>query len=175
MATYYDHIIEEQATLIRKSPVFFVASADPGLGIGPDNIGPVNVSPKGGLPLTILNSNLVAYLDYPGSGNEMARHAEAGGPCTIMVCSFDEDSAIVRLYGDVRVTSIADSSIADDLLRVLPTPPEDPLRQVVELSVTRTATSCGFGVPMMDLVRDRGKDDRGRNYFAPKDAPPVEI
>src|SRR5512136_1816908 len=98
MATYHSSVTPEQAALIRSAPLFFVASADPSLAKGPGDIGPVNLSPKGGVRLQIISPKRVAYLDYPGSGNETARHAAAGGPITIMVCSFDEgDAAIVRL------------------------------------------------------------------------------
>ena len=90
MASYYPSITDEQAALIRNATMFFVASADPELASGPDGTGPVNVSPKGGVVLHILDRNRVAYLDYRGSGNETARHCTAGGPITVMVCSFEE-------------------------------------------------------------------------------------
>src|SRR5512139_4143493 len=109
MATYYTAITAEQATLIQTAPLFFVASADPNLAKNPGDIGPVNLSPKGGVRLHIINPTRVAYLDYPGSGNETARHAQAGGPITLMVCAFDDgDAAIVRLYGKVHVTPFAE-------------------------------------------------------------------
>src|SRR5690349_4121095 len=53
MATYHPSITDEQAELIRNADLFFVASADPQLTDGPD-VGPVNVSPKGGVALHIL-------------------------------------------------------------------------------------------------------------------------
>jgi hypothetical protein len=90
MAACYTSITDEQAALIRIAPLFFVASVDPKLLKGPDNVGPVNLSPKGGVKLHIINPHRVAYLDYPGSGNETARHARMGGPITIMLCSFYE-------------------------------------------------------------------------------------
>jgi len=73
MATYHSSITDEQAQLIRSSMVFFVASADPALAHGPNDVGPINVSPKGGVPLHILDPNRVAFLDYVGSGNETTR------------------------------------------------------------------------------------------------------
>src|SRR3954447_5658197 len=88
MASYYPSITDEQAALIRNATMFFVASADPELAGGPDGTGPVNVSPKGGVVLHILDRSRVAYLDCRGSGNETARHCSAGGPITLMVCSF---------------------------------------------------------------------------------------
>jgi hypothetical protein len=165
MATYYPSITAEQAELIRTSPLFFVATADPQLAPGPHGVGPVNLSPKGGVPLHILTPNRVAYLDYVGSGNETARHSAAGGPITVMVCSFDEaDAAIVRLYGRARVTPLADSPLAELLLQHSTEELKLPQRQVVEIEVERTATSCGYGVPAMAFVRERRVEDRGRRY-----------
>lgn len=151
--------------------MFFVASADPRLA-NSDEVGPVNVSPKGGVPLHILGPNRVAYLDYRGSGNETARHCAAGGPITVMVCSFEEgDAAIVRLFGRARVTSLGQSRLAE---RLLQSPAEElkSQRQVIEVEVERTMTSCGYGVPVMRFVRQRRTVDRGRRY---KDEVPARV
>ncbi|MBK9709875.1 MAG: pyridoxamine 5'-phosphate oxidase family protein [Kouleothrix sp.] len=165
MASFYPSITDEQAALIQSAAVFFVATADPRLAWGPQGEGPVNVSPRGGVPLHILSPSRVAFLDYAGSGNETARHSLAGGPITLMVCSFGEDdAAIVRLYGTASVTPLADSPLAALLLE---RPAEEiklPLRQVVEVEVERTMTSCGYGVPVMSFARDRRSADRGRRY-----------
>jgi hypothetical protein len=165
MASYHASITNEQAELIRSATVFFVATADPNLASGPNGIGPVNLSPKGGVPLHILNPNRVAFLDYTGSGNETARHALAGGPITIMICSFEaENAAIVRLYGKVHVTPLADSPLADALLKSAAQEPKGPARQVIDVEIERTITSCGYGVPVMEFVRNRRVGDRGRRY-----------
>ncbi|GMQ82740.1 MAG: hypothetical protein BMS9Abin05_2201 [Rhodothermia bacterium] len=161
-----DHqITEEQAALIRSAPVFFIASADPELADGPGGLGPVNLSPKGGTPLHILTPNRVAYLDFGGSGNEIARHASMNGPATIMICSFEqEDAAIVRLYGKTTTESIEGSeheAIVRDGVG------EDPVmrdRQIVVMEVERTMTSCGYTLPVMDFIRERRKEDRGGRY-----------
>ena len=164
MATYYSSITDEQVDLIRQSKVFFIASVDPTLASGLKGGGPVNLSPRGGVPLHVLSANRVAFLDYPGSGNEMARHSAAGGPVTVMVCSFEaENAAIVRLYGTARVSPLADSPLKELLLQ---SPYEDLKvpRQVIEIEVESTVTSCGYGVPVMNFVRDRRATDRGRRY-----------
>jgi hypothetical protein len=164
MATYYTSITDEQAALIRSAPLFFVASVDPALTKGPGHVGPVNLSPKGGVRLHVINANRVAYLDYPGSGNETARHAAAGGPITIMVCSFDEqDAAIIRLFGKATVTPIAESPLAEVLAQESTSELKAP-RQVIEIEIEQTMTSCGYGVPVMSLVRERRTVDRGRKY-----------
>lgn len=166
MGAYYPGITDEQADLIRNSRVFFVASADPGLGTGPHGIGPVNVSPRGGVPLHIVSPTRVAFLDYPGSGNESARHATAGGPVTVMVCSFEgENAAIVRLYGKARATPAAQSPLAAKLLGEVSPDLQRP-RQVIEIEIERTSTSCGYGVPVMEFVRDRDSEGRGKRYKA---------
>ena len=164
MATYHPSITDEQAVLIRGAAIFFVASADPHLASGPNDVGAVNVSPKGGVALHILGPNRVAYLDYRGSGNETARHCAAGGPITVMVCSFDEDAAIVRLFGRARATPLDDSSLARVLLEHPAAELKGSPRQVIEVEIDKTMTSCGYGVPVMSLVRQRRTVDRGRRY-----------
>ena len=139
MATHYTSITAEQAALIRNAPLFFVATADPSLENGPDGTGAVNLSPKGGTPLHILTPNRVAYLDYPGSGNETARHAISGGPITIMVCSFEDgDAGIVRLYGHARIVELDDSPLARKMLET-PAQELNKPRQVIEVNIEKNA------------------------------------
>jgi hypothetical protein len=164
MATYYSSITPEQAALIHSAPLFFVASVAPDLAKGHGGVGPVNLSPKGGVRLHMLNPTRVAYLDYPGSGNETARHALAGGPITIMICSFDEgDAAIVRLFGKATVTPFAESPLAELLAQESTSELKAP-RQVIEIEIEQTMTSCGYGVPVMTLVHERRSADRSRKY-----------
>jgi hypothetical protein len=169
MASYYDQITPEQAALIAEAPLFFVASADPALEPGPHGIGPINLSPKGGVPLHIISPTRVAYLDYKGSGDETAHHVRAGSPVTLMVCSFAaEDAAIVRLYGRAQIVSLEESPLAELLLARQATDLRLPLRQVIDITIQRTATSCGYGVPVLAPVRERTVDDRGRRYKEPR-------
>ena len=166
VATYFRAITDEQAALIRNAHLFFVASADPSLGEGPEGVGPVNLSPKGGVPLHVLSPNKVAYLDYKGSGNETARHAKAGGPMTVMVCSFEgENAAVVRLFGKATVSSLDDSPLAE--LLVAASADEEigvKQRQVIEIDVDSTVTSCGYGVPALKYVEQRTPERRGTAY-----------
>jgi len=165
MATIYSAITDEQADLIAKSKVFFIGTADPDLTMHPDGLGPVNVSPKGGVPLHVISPNEVAYLDFPGSGNETARHSMAGGPVTIMVCSFGEqDAAIVRLYGTATVTPVDESPIGARLVNSPGTESITRMRQVIAIEVESTMTSCGYGVPVMQFVRERQRADRGTGF-----------
>ena len=164
MATFYSSITDKQADLIKTAPLFFVASTGPDLSPGPGGEGAVNISPKGGVPLHIIDRNHVAYLDYTGSGNETARHASLGGPITVMVSTFDESAAIVRLYGHAKVTPLDESPLADLLQD---SPAEGialPQRQAIEITVEKTMTSCGYGVPIMEFVKDRTTAERRRDY-----------
>ncbi len=164
MATYYASITDEQADLIQQAKVFFIASVEPTLSPGPKGIGPVNLSPRGGVPLHVVSPNRVAFLDYPGSGNETARHSAAGGPVTVMVCSFEaENAAIVRLYGKAHVMSLDESPLKEMLVQHSFADLKLP-RQVIEVEIESTATSCGYGVPVMDFAHDRHATDRGRRY-----------
>lgn len=161
----YDRITDEQADLIREAKLFFVASVAPDLSEGPEQQGPVNTSPKGGVPLHILDEHRVAYLDFAGSGNETARHAAAGGPVTVMVMSMSDDPAIVRLYGRATVTPLDESPLRD-IIEQAPSAEQIGLgkRQVIEIAVERTQTTCGYGVPVMEHVADRTTASRGRRY-----------
>ena len=165
MAKPIDHITPEQADLIRSSPVFFVASVAGDLSKGPEGQGAVNLSPKGGTPLHVIGPNRVAYLDYAGSGNETSRHAWAGGSITIMVMSMgSEDAAIVRLFGRATVVPVEESPLAELLLSATADDIELPVRQVVDVSVEGTQTSCGYGVPVFEFVAQRVRSERGRRY-----------
>jgi hypothetical protein len=171
MATSFDRITPEQAELIRSSPVFFVASVAGDLSEGPDGRGPVNISPKGGSPLHVIGPNRVAYLDYTGSGNETGRHARAGGPITLMVMSIGaEDAAIVRLFGHATVIPVEESPLAELLLTATADSIELPVRQVIDVAVEGTQTSCGYGVPVFEFVSQRVRSERGRRY-KPKAGP----
>lgn len=167
MATWHDHITNQQAELIQHAPLFFVATVDPDLESGPNGEGAINMSPKGGVPLVVVGPNKVAYLDYTGSGDETARHSKCGGPTTVMVCSFEqENAAIVRMYGHAKAVPIEESSLADVLLEHQAEDLRLPQRQVIEVEVTKTSTSCGYGVPVMKFIHERTIDHRGRQYKA---------
>ncbi len=159
---------KEQRALIQAAPAPLIASAPPGLEGGPDGQGPVNLSPKGGVTLHVLDDHRVADLDYAGSGNETARHAAASGPTPVMVMSTDDDAAIVRLYGRARIIPLEESPLAERVLTG--TEPVKSIglarRQVVEIEVDSTATTCGFGVPILEFRAQRTTAEHGQQYKA---------
>jgi hypothetical protein len=82
-----------------------------------------------------------------------------------MVCSFEDgDAAIVRLFGRARVTPLSESPLAPQLLQHPAAELKGSARQVIEVEIDNTMTSCGYGVPVMKLVRQRRPADRGRRY-----------
>ena len=171
MADFYDRITSEQADLIRQARLFFVATADPALTPGKNGAGAVNVSPKGGVPLHVLDERRVAYLDYVGSGNETARHSLAGGPISPHGVRLRTGErcrrAAVRTRRRYAACGIvprraAHGRAADDIAL--------PQRQAIVVSVEGTSTSCGYGVPVMAFEAQRTVRERGRRYKQAKKA-----
>jgi len=135
------------------------------MATGPMGVGPVNLSPKGDARLNVLDPHTIAYLDYTGSGNETARHIQAGGAVTVMVCSFEAGNAgVVRFYGRGRVWSLDEYPRAGELTADAAGAIALPPRQVIEITVESTITSCGYGVPVSAGFTPRDRFQRGRAY-----------
>jgi Pyridoxamine 5'-phosphate oxidase len=127
-------------------PMFFVATA-PGGGDGH-----VNCSPKGLDTLRILGPTRVAYLDLTGSGVETIAHLRDNGRITLMACAFNGAPRISRIYGTGTVHELGSPGF-DELAANFPDLPGR--RAVIDVAVDRVSTSCGYAVPLMDLVGDR--------------------
>jgi Pyridoxamine 5'-phosphate oxidase len=146
MASTLDEITADLARWISEQPLFFVATAPSG------SDGHVNLSPKGLAALAVLDPHRVAYLDLTGSGVETIAHLRENGRITIMLTAFAGPPRICRLYGRGVVHPIGSDGF-DALAPLFPSLPGT--RAVIEVDVTRISTSCGFGVPLMDLVGTR--------------------
>ena len=82
-----------------------------------------------------------------------------------MVCSFEEENAaIVRLYGTASATPLEESPLASLLAGQPAAELKLTERQIIEVEVDRTVTSCGYGVPVSSGFRPRTVKDRGRDY-----------
>jgi hypothetical protein len=145
MAKVHPAITPELASFIEEQPLFFVASA-------PSEGGHVNLSPKGLDCLRVLGGDVVAYLDLTGSGNETAAHLLDNGRITFMFCSFSGPPRILRLFGAGSVIQPKTSRF-DELIQLFPSYPGS--RQIIEATITRVQTSCGFAVPRLDLIGQR--------------------
>jgi hypothetical protein len=137
-------ITSELAEWMHAQPVFFVATAA--------RDGHVNVSPKGYDTFRVLGELRVAYLDLTGSGVETIAHIRENGRVTIMFCAFSGNPRIGRVYGQGTVHELGTpgfDALAPNF-ELLP-----GARAIIEVAVDRVSTSCGYAVPLMDLVDDR--------------------
>jgi hypothetical protein len=146
MGKVYDSISEDLARWLGAQPVFFVATATP----DPDTR--VNVSPRGLDTFRVLGPDRVAWLDLTGSGVETIAHLGVDGRITLMFCAFDDPPLVVRLHGRGRVVEPG----GDDFEGLRPRFPDLPDgRAIVDVAVERIASSCGYGVPRMELLGPR--------------------
>jgi hypothetical protein len=158
MGKVYPEIDQRLRKFIGAQPVFFVATAP---CLQPDGTGGhVNVSPKGYRDtFAILGPHRVAYLDLTGSGAETIAHLRQNHQITIMFCSFDAAPKILRLYGTAEVVLPGDqrwAELAGSFGRqCADAGPRGSERAVIVVDVHRIADSCGYAVPVMELVAER--------------------
>ncbi len=146
MGRTWDAIPEHLAEWMPAQPVWFVASAP----LSAD--GHINLSPKGDDTFRVLDPHTVAYLDLTGSGAETIAHTRENGRLTIMFCSFGEKPDIVRLYGTGEAVLAGHADFAELVAHF---PVKASTRSVIRLRVQEVASSCGYGVPFMELQRPR--------------------
>ncbi|MEM1369567.1 MAG: pyridoxamine 5'-phosphate oxidase family protein [Cyanobacteria bacterium P01_H01_bin.15] len=146
MSKFYKQITPTLRSFIEAQKLFFTASAP--------KDGRINLSPKGIDSFRVLDKKTVGYLDLTGSGNETAGHLRENGRLTIMMCSFEGEPLILRLYGQGEVVSTHDPQW-ETLSPQFPELPGE--RQIILLHVESLQTSCGYGVPEYDYVGDREK------------------
>jgi hypothetical protein len=171
MGKLYPELDERLRKFIASQPVFFVATA-PCLTADGDG-GHVNVSPKGYQDtFAVLGPLRVAYLDLTGSGAETIAHLRQNGRITIMFCSFDRSTKILRLYGTGRVV-LPGQCEWDELSAHFPSRVGNGAdgpggeRSIIVVDIDRIADSCGYAVPVMELAQERDVLDR---YNAKKSA-----
>lgn len=144
MAKFFDALNDDHRAFIARQPLYFVATAAEGTRI--------NLSPKGMDSFRVLDANTVAWLDVAGSGNETNAHLLADGRITIMFCAFENPALILRIYGRAVPVLPQDARWAElaPHFTLLP-----GTRQIFVAQVESVQTSCGWGVPHMELVRER--------------------
>jgi predicted pyridoxine 5'-phosphate oxidase superfamily flavin-nucleotide-binding protein len=171
MGKQFASIETQHRDFILRQPIFFTASAA--------RDGRVNVSPKDGAALRILNDRRVAWLDVTGSGNETAAHLRANGRLTVMFCAFEGSPVILRLYGRGRVLLRESAEYRDLLSSAFQNQERPGARQIIVLDVEMVQTSCGFGVPLFSYMGERtnldqwaaGKGEDGlREYWQMKNS-----
>jgi hypothetical protein len=162
MAKTVDAISADLTAWIEAQPMFFVATAP----TGPD--GHVNVSPKGGGTLRVVGPTAVAYLDLTGSGVETIAHLRDDGRITLMLCAFEGKAKILRLFGRGEVLLRASAAFEELAGRFGPGARATGVRSIITVALDRIQTSCGFGVPLMDLVGPRDELDRWAERKGPE-------
>src|SRR3954447_5065017 len=157
MGNVYEGIDERLAAWIMRQPMFFVATAPLSAE------GHVNVSPKGPIgTFQVLGPHEVAYLDYVGSGAETVAHLRENGRIVVMFCAFEGPPQIIRLHGRGRVAWPGDAEFDELFARGAfsgLTDLEEARRAIVVVDVQRISKSCGYGVPLMDVVGERDHFD----------------
>ena len=144
MADFFDALNDDHIAFIAKQPMFFVATAAEDSRI--------NLSPKGYDAFRVLGPQRVAYLDLAGSGNETHAHLVADGRITIMFNNFANPALIMRLYGTGQPVLPQDDGweAISAHFDILP-----GTRQIFDIKVDSIQTSCGWGVPQMELKAER--------------------
>ena len=174
MADRFSSLRPDLAQWWREQPVFFVATAPSGAA------GHVNLSPKGYDTLRVLAEDRVAYLDLTGSGVETIAHLRDNGRITLMACAFSGNPRISRIYGRGVVHPLGSPGF-EALAGEFPDLPGK--RSVIEVAIERVTTSCGYAVPLMDLVDDRERlldwakskgDDGVAAYWETKNAVSID-
>lgn len=173
MGRTYDALDENLIDWIGRQHLFFVATA-------PLEGGHVNVSPKGYDTFRVIDERTVAYLDLTGSGVETIAHLRDNGRLTLMFCAFDGPPQILRLYGRGEAITADDERFAP-LVERFPALPG--VRSVINLSIERVSSSCGYSIPLMTYEGERETliewaDRRGPDgidaYHAEKNATSID-
>jgi len=144
MAEFFEQLTEGHVAMIARQPVFFVATAAQNSRI--------NLSPKGYDVLRVLSPKRVAWLDLGGSGNETNAHLLADGRITLMFCNFQQPAQVLRIYGRGVPVVPWDREWADLAAHFTMLP---GTRQIFDVGIESVQTSCGYGVPLMTLERER--------------------
>lgn len=172
MAKFQTELNEVLINFIKEQKIFFIATS-------PIN-GRINLSPKGIDTFRCLDNKKVAYLDLTGSGNETSAHIQENGRMTVMFCSFTAKPLILRLYGQGEVIKLGSekwNELIPNFIR------DFGERQIILLNIETLQTSCGFGVPIYELVEERntlidwaeGKDEEKlREYWRAKNLESID-
>lgn len=144
MGQQFSELSDKHIEFIAAQKIYFVATAAP--------TGHVNLSPKGGDSLRVINSTTLAWLNLTGSGNESAAHVLQNPRMTLMFCDFEGAPLILRTYGDARVLHQADPEWQQycELF-----PATVAARQIFILDISQVQSSCGMSVPYFDYKGDR--------------------
>ncbi len=149
MGQKFQTLTPDHIEFIQQQPLYFVATAP--------TEGRINLSPKGYDSLRVVAPDRILWLNLTGSGNETAAHLLEDNRMTLMFCSFGKKPLILRTYGTACAIYPDQDTWAEAYGHF---PQSGGARQIFDLKVELVHTSCGFGVPMMDLTEHRGQLER---------------
>jgi hypothetical protein len=142
MADFFDALNEQHVEFINAQPMFFTASAC--------STGRINLSPKGmDGSFKVFSNTLCGYVDITGSGNETAAHIKNDGRITIMFNSYTRNALILRIYGKGRVLRPQHPQYKEYIDHF---PAYNGTRQIILIDIQSIQTSCGYGVPTMEII-----------------------
>lgn len=144
MGQIFSDLADKHQEFIAKQKIYFVSTAA--------DTGTVNLSPKGGDTLRVINANTIAWLNYTGSGNESAAHILINPRMTIMWCAFEGAPLILRAYGSAESIQQGDKQW-QEYSQYFPTTAGD--RQIFVLTISAVQSSCGMSVPYFTYDSDR--------------------
>ncbi len=94
MGQSFEALAADHVAFLQAQKLFFVATATADSR--------VNISPKGMDSLRVLDERRLIWLNLTGSGNETAAHVQVNPRMTLMVCAFEGQPQILRIYGSAR-------------------------------------------------------------------------
>ena len=144
MGQLFEALSPRHVAFIEAQKIFFVGTAAAE--------GTVNLSPKGGDSLRVIDPHTLAWLNLTGSGNESAAHVLQHPRMTVMFCAFEGAPLILRAYGRARVLHRGDPEWASSLALF---PSSVAARQIFLLDIERVQASCGMSVPLFEYQGDR--------------------
>ncbi|TRM58558.1 hypothetical protein BD626DRAFT_410417 [Schizophyllum amplum] len=161
MVQFYDEMPDWLMPWIVQQHLFFVATCA--------NEGHVNVSPKcADETFHVVDSRKVWYEDLSGSGIETISHIQENGRITVMFTAFDKPPRIARLWG----TGTFHEFGTPEYNRYIPSGTRRPgSRAVIEISIHRVGTSCGYAVPFYEYTGPRTLLDRCAARFESQTTP----
>lgn len=144
MGKQFSELNTKHIDFIADQKIFFVSTAA--------DTGTVNLSPKGGDSLRVINPTTIAWLNLTGSGNESAAHVLINPRMTIMFCAFEGSPLILRAYGSTKVLHKGDVEW-DEYVKLFPK--SIASRQIFLLDIAKVQSSCGMSVPYFSYESDR--------------------
>ncbi len=140
----FSELSDKHIEFIENQKIYFVGTAT--------ESGNVNLSPKGGDSLRVINSKQIAWLNLTGSGNESASHVIRNSRMTLMFCAFEGAPLIFRVYGKAKVLHTKDEEWGQFVQLF---PESVASRQIFILDIDFVQSSCGRSVPYFSYEGDR--------------------